>query len=108
MKKLIVVVVILVIAAGAAYMLVKPRLGGAPMSPDKAAARLSSLLKKVDWSENFVQRRAQVQLADAQDLTQMLPNIDQFPIANQLQPSSNDVVVEIFTSTEKSGTGTDG
>jgi Ca-activated chloride channel family protein len=103
------IVVILVIAIAAVYIIVqlRTRFGG-PLSYEKAVERLAYLQKHVDWSENLVQRRAQVELAAAQDLKEMLPEIDRFPLMNQPSISSGDVVLEIFASTEKSGTGTDG
>jgi Ca-activated chloride channel family protein len=103
------IVVVLIIGIGAAYMIVTGRiyLGGS-LSYEQAVSRLSSLLKRVSWSENIVQRKAQIQLSAAQDITEMLPEITKFPLMNQPQITSNDVAVEIFASTEKSGTGTDG
>ncbi len=79
-----------------------------PLTYEKASERLAKLVKKVDWSENLVQRRAQIQLAAGQDMAQMLPDISRFPLMNQPQSGGSDVVVEIFASTEKSGSGTDG
>lgn len=110
MKKLFVFIVVLAVVGGAGalmYFQTQDRSGGV-MSYEKAAARLAALKKKVQWSENLVQRRAQIQLAGAQDITQMLPDIERFPLMNQPQAAGNDVVVEIFASTEKSGAGTDG
>ena len=110
MKKLFVFIVVLAVVGGAGalmYFQTQDRSGGV-MSYEKAAARLAALKKKVQWSENLVQRRAQIQLAGAQDITQMLPDIERFPLMNQPQAAGNDVVVEIFASTEKSGSGTDG
>ena len=110
MKKLFVFIVVLAVVGGASvlmYFQMQDRSGGV-MSYEKAAARLAALKKKVQWSENLVQRRAQIQLAGAQDITQMLPDIERFPLMNQPQAAGNDVIVEIFASTEKSGSGTDG
>ena len=110
MKKLFVFIVVLAVVGGAGalmYFQTQDRSGGV-MSYEKAAARLAALKKKVQWSENLVQRRAQIQLAGAQDITQMLPDIERFPLMNQPQAAGNDVIVEIFASTEKSGSGTDG
>ena len=110
MKKLFVFIVVLAVVGGASvlmYFQMQDRSGGV-ISYEKAAARLAALKKKVQWSENLVQRRAQIQLAGEQDITQMLPDIERFPLMNQPQAAGNDVVVEIFASTEKSGSGTDG
>lgn len=78
------------------------------MPYEKAVARLDYLLKHADASENYVQRKAQIQLDAAQDLKAMLPPIEQFPLMNQPAVTANDVTIEIFASTEKSGSDTDG
>ena len=107
---LILVVAILCIGGLAAYgiLSLKNRFFPTQMNYDQAADRLEYLVKHVPWSENFVQRRAQIQLGTAQDLKAMLPSIDEFPLMNQPQTRSGDVVLEIFASTEKSGSDTDG
>lgn len=104
------VIVVLCIGAIAAFAIItlKDRFFNAQMSREKAIKRLDYLVKHVPWSENLVQRRAQIQLASAQDLKEMLPSIEEFPLMNQPRTSSNDIVLEIFASTEKSGTGNDG
>lgn len=79
-----------------------------PMTYEKAVERLAYFTKHVEWSEDYVARRARVQLGAAQDLAAMLPSIDEFPLMNRPPASGNDLVLEIFASTEKSGTGTDG
>lgn len=79
-----------------------------PMTYEKAVERLAYLNKNVDWSENYVNRRARVQLDSTQDLAAMLPSIDEFPLMNRPAASGSALVLEIFASTEKSGTGTDG
>ncbi len=100
----------IIIAAGVVFYFA----GGAnlfqsgPLSYENAVTRLTKLVKKVDWSENLVQRRAQIQLTAGQDMAQMLPDISRFPLMNQPQTGGSDIVVEIFASTEKSGSGTDG
>lgn len=78
------------------------------MSYEKAADRLDRLVEKVPWRENFVQRRAKVELGGAKDLAKSLPPIDQFDRVVLPTVSAGDVPVEIFVSTEKSGTGIDG
>jgi Ca-activated chloride channel family protein len=78
------------------------------MSADKAAESLNRLMVKVDWSENHVQRRANVQLGGAGDLKDTLPDIGQFDLVVNPNRSGDVEVVEIFTSTEKSGKGIDG
>ncbi|GBC63934.1 VWA domain-containing protein [Desulfonema ishimotonii] len=78
------------------------------MGYEKAVKKLDGLVSRIDWSENFVRRRAKVRLGKAQDLKETLPPIDRFEAVVSPVPSGDDVVAEIFTSTEKSGTGTDG
>jgi Ca-activated chloride channel family protein len=79
-----------------------------PMTYEKAVERLDYLLKHVEWSENYVNRRARIQLDASQDMAAMLPSIDEFALMNRPAASGNALVLEIFASTEKSGTGTDG
>ena len=100
----------IIIAAGVVFYFVggSTLLQPKTLTYEKAVERLAKLVKKVDWSENLVQRRAQIQLATGQDMAQMLPDISRFPLMNQPQTGGNDITVEIFTSTEKSGSGTDG
>ena len=81
---------------------------GSAMSYEKAVDRLDRLVDKVPWRENFVQRRAKVELAGAKDLAKSLPSIDRFAKVVQPPVSADDVAVEVFVSTEKSGTGIDG
>ena len=69
-----------------------------PMTYEKAVERLAYLVKNVEWSENYVNRRAQVQLGTAQDLAAMLPSINEFSLMNRPNALSGDVVLEIFAS----------
>lgn len=78
------------------------------LSYEEAVSELAILKKKVQWEENHVKRRARVQLGKTRDLKKLLPPIHQFDLVVDPQISSNDVAVEIFVSTEKSGSGTDG
>jgi Ca-activated chloride channel homolog len=75
-----------------------------PLTADEARERLADQLERVDPTDDFETRAAQVSL-DTTELADTLPPIDEFPVV--VQPSA-DVVAEVFTSTEKSGTGTDG
>ncbi|HEY7688345.1 MAG TPA: hypothetical protein VH835_06615, partial [Dongiaceae bacterium] len=81
---------------------------GGDLSYEQAASRLQDKVAGVDWSEEIVQRKANVQLGKKADITETLPPISQFPMAVTPSGGFNDVTVEIFASTEKSGTGTDG
>ncbi|MGF1648640.1 MAG: VWA domain-containing protein [Kineosporiaceae bacterium] len=78
--------------------------GSEPLTADEARERLTDQLERVDWVDDLETRAAQVPL-DTAELADTLPPIDEFPVV--VQPST-DVVAEVFTSTEKSGTGSDG
>jgi Ca-activated chloride channel family protein len=107
---LVFLVFVVIIGGVAAYLFMQGRMpfGGGTLTYEQAVSRLPKVLKRVSWTENIVQRRAQLQLAAAQNITDMLPDISKFPLMNQPQLTNNDVAVEIFASTEKSGSGTDG
>jgi Ca-activated chloride channel family protein len=73
----------------------------------EAEQRLDELVDDMGWQDTPVTRRAPVSL-DTQDLAETLPDIDIFPIVGSPRTGGNQVVAEIFVSTEKSGEGTDG
>jgi len=75
---------------------------------DAAVRALQSQVDDIDWSEDFVGRRANIAPTGEVAVGTSLPPIDQFPLVVDPPASAGDVVVEIFVSTEKSGTGTDG
>ena len=79
-----------------------------PLTFDEAKARLADRVADIQPSENYVQRRANLQLGVNRDLKKNLPDIAQFPLVVDPPRTGGDVVVEIFTSTEKSGDGIDG
>lgn len=76
------------------------------MPYERAAERIRDMKSQVDWREDIVTERARIELAGAADLKKSLPAISTFPIV--VAPASGDTTAEIFVSTEKSGTGTDG
>jgi Ca-activated chloride channel family protein len=78
-----------------------------PLDQAEAEQRLEELVDEIGWQDTPVTRRASVSL-DTQDLAETLPDIDIFPIVGSPRPGGNQVVAEIFVSTEKSGEGTDG
>ena len=78
-----------------------------PLDQAEAEQRLEELVDDIGWQDAPVTRRAPVSL-DTQDLAETLPDIDIFPIVGSPRSGGNQVVVEIFVSTEKSGEGTDG
>ncbi len=79
-----------------------------PLSYEAAVSRLNGLVTDVAWTRNIVKRRAKIKLGQPGDLKQILPDISQFSLMVEPQLSANDVVVEIFVTTQRSGTGTDG
>jgi Ca-activated chloride channel homolog len=81
---------------------------GGDLSYEQAASRLQDKVADIDWSEEIVQRKANVQLGKKADITETLPPISQFPMSVSPAGGFSDVTVEIFVSTEKSGSGTDG
>lgn len=79
------------------------------MSYDEAVEKIDRIAGKTNWSENIVTRKAKIQLGKAKDLKDTLPNIkDVSKMVVNPHVSANDVCVEIFTSSEKSGKGIDG
>jgi Ca-activated chloride channel family protein len=112
MKKGLIVVVILILAAVAHFMYKGvdnvPKPGQKGLSYQEAVGKLSDLVKNIHWTENIVQRRAKIQLGQKQDWKSRLPEIEQFKLVINPPDSPNEVIPEIFVSTEKSGDGTDG
>jgi Ca-activated chloride channel homolog len=75
---------------------------------NEAAQKVDSLLKRVQWNENFTTRKVQVNLDETADINSTLPDINLSPMVVDPADSGNSVSVEIFVSPEKSGKGTDG
>jgi Ca-activated chloride channel family protein len=71
-----------------------------------AVDTLSGLLDDVDWREQIVDQVTTVSEV-TKSLSDTLPDIGTFPVVVDA-PAGGAVVAEIFVSTEKSGTGTDG
>ncbi len=108
--KLITLVVLLAIAgigASVLYPQFQAARGPAVISQADALDQLEEKLTKVDVREEIVTQVAPVE-ATASDLAPSLPPIETFPIVSNPQTGANSTMVEIFTSTEKSGSGTDG
>lgn len=108
--KLITLVVLLAIAgigASVLYPQFQASRGPAVMSQADALDQLEEKLTKIDVREEIVTQVAPVE-ATAADLAPSLPPIETFPIVSNPQTGANSTIVEIFTSTEKSGSGTDG
>lgn len=81
---------------------------GGELSYEDAEKKLQSMVDDIDWEERFVQQRAKLSLDKTTSLTDTLPEIGRFPISVQAPRGGAGVVVEIFASTEKSGSDTDG
>ena len=79
-----------------------------PMSYESATSKLADMAEDVNWRENIVQRRARIDLGAKADLKETLPDIASFQMVVDPQATPGDVTVEIFSSTEKAGSGTDG
>ncbi len=79
---------------------------GEPLAYDDAVAELDDLLEDVDWAVESGGRDTVTDVTD--DLAQTLPPISEYDMAVTVPFRSDEVVVEIFSSTEKSGSGTDG
>lgn len=76
-----------------------------PIPVEKAEENLAEIVDDINWTEDLVTRAATVEFNDI-ELNDTLPPITEFPIVVTAAPGT--VSVEIFTSTEKSGEGTDG
>ena len=77
-------------------------------SQEKAAEKISELVSKTvapTFREN--QFRANIQLTQT-NLLSMLPDLREYPISLNIRDDSRTETVEIFTSSEKAGTGRDG
>ncbi len=82
--------------------------GGEPLDAPEAAERLADLLDDVDWRDDTETQFQPVEEIVEADLARTLPPIDEFPVVVRASAGSNQVVAEIFASTEKSGEGSDG
>ena len=78
------------------------------MSFEQAMNENHALLRNVTWRNAHTTRRAKIQLSSRADLTASLPDIGKFPLVVNPARTATGVVAEIFSSTEKSGKGTDG
>lgn len=84
-----------------------PSFGG-ELDRAEAVERLEKLNRDVDPTEEFVTRRAQIELGRQVELTDTLPDINEFAMVVQPAVGGQNAGVEIFVSTEKSGSATDG
>jgi Ca-activated chloride channel family protein len=78
-----------------------------PLDPAEASQRLDELADEIGWVDNQITRSASIPPPTGADLSDTLPDLDEFEIKVAAPPSAAEVV-EIWASTEKSGDGTDG
>ena len=78
-----------------------------PLDPAEASQRLDELADEIGWVDNQITRSASIPPPTGADLSDTLPDLDEFEIKVAAPPSAEEVV-EIWASTEKSGDGTDG
>jgi Ca-activated chloride channel family protein len=81
--------------------------GTEPLDQASAEQRVAELANDIGWLDAPVTRKASVAPPEKQ-LADTLPDIDEFDLVVNPPPRGDQVVAEIFASTEKSGSGTDG
>lgn len=79
-----------------------------PLEPAEAGQRLTELASDIDWLDEPIDRRANVEPGGGRALADTLPDISEFPLVVDPAIAGDRTVAEIFVSTEKSGTGVDG
>lgn len=79
-----------------------------PIDQAEAEQRLEELAQQRPWLDMPIGRKASVAPGGTRSLADTLPDIDEFPLLVDPSRRSGQTVAEIFVSTEKSGTGTDG
>jgi Ca-activated chloride channel family protein len=70
---------------------------------DKAVSKLDSYSDRVAARDEIVSRGTMLATTTEADIKNALPNIEKYPLTVDPQEGANDVIVEIFSSTEKSG-----
>ena len=78
------------------------------LSFDQALAANQKLLSSITWTRDHVRRRAKISLSSQPDLKDSLPEIGHFDLVVAPAKSPSAITVEVFSSTEKAGKGTDG
>lgn len=79
-----------------------------PLDPAEAEQRVAEIASDIDWLDEPIDRKASVAPGGDKILADTLPDIDEFPLVVGSNGRAGQTVAEIFASTEKSGTGTDG
>ena len=82
--------------------------GDEPLTRLDAEQQLSDKVSAIDWTADSPPQVGVLPDDDLSEIADALPPIDEFELVVRPQVGGNDVVVEIFVSTEKSGEGTDG
>lgn len=100
----LITVSLLAVAAAAFLAACKP----SALSYEAAVRRLDEQMRGVNWRDNFSRGRAPIVSTEGVSIADALPKIDFYPVTVEPQPEAGSVVVEIFSSTEKAGKGTDG
>jgi Ca-activated chloride channel homolog len=78
-----------------------------PLDQAEAGQQLDELAEDIDWVEAPVTRSASIPPPTGANLANTLPPIDEFPFT-ATAPANADEVIEVWSSTEKSGEGSDG
>ncbi len=100
-------ITVLLVALGVLSVACTSNTDREPIPFDEAASNLAKLADDINWIDDPVTRAATVQFEDV-ELSDTLPPISEFPIVVTAPGGADVVSAEIFTSTEKSGSGTDG
>lgn len=80
---------------------------GEPLDQATAEQRVAELANDISWLDTPVTRKANVTPPE-KDLSDTLPDITEFELTVDPDTGPGQAVAEIFASTEKSGSGTDG
>jgi Ca-activated chloride channel family protein len=93
--------------AAVTFALVLSGCSAGPLDPARAEQELSRLVQRIQPTDAPVSASALAETAPARSVADTLPDIRKYPIVVESRESGA-VVAEIFSSTEKSGPGTDG
>lgn len=79
---------------------------GQPLDAADASKQLDRLADEIDWVDDPVTRSASIPPPSGANLANTLPPLDEFPLTAEARGA--DEVIEIWSSTEKSGEDSDG
>ncbi|MGN7610547.1 vWA domain-containing protein [Magnetococcales bacterium HHB-1] len=80
----------------------------APMAYPEAVSELNEMLEEVSWAERPVRRRAKLSLDGKKDLQDTLPDIKEYPLVVNYPRNDKYAIAEIFVTTTRSKSGSDG